>query len=157
MQETGTSELAWVLLWAMLALMLGYLMVWAFREFRSLRHQAARLTATGDAGSAAATGGKERDPTLADQLAAGGRFTEAVHALLVDALLSLERSQKVTVRPSTTSREIVRQLAGDGGARSLLTTLVVAVERSLFAGMRMSRDDYQRCRTAWRQIIRETV
>jgi hypothetical protein len=157
MPESGVNRLAWGLLWAMLVLMLGYLVMWAFQEFRSLRRQAARLTATGDAGSAAAAGEKERYPTLADQLAAGGRFTEAVHALLVDALLSLERTQKVTIHPSTTSREVIRQLAGDGGVLSLLTTLVVAVEHSLFAGMSISRDDYQRCRDAWWQIIRESV
>lgn len=81
-------------------------------------------------------------PELAhDELARQGRFREAVHALLVSALLSTGFVAEGRARGAT-AREIVRGYAKPSPPREPLVTLLAIVERVWFGGRTASRATY---------------
>ncbi len=79
----------------------------------------------------------------AQQLAAEGRFGEAIHALLLETLEALSRAARLA--PSLTSREIVSRVRMAPGARDALADLVAAVEISYFGSEVPGEADYQAC------------
>jgi Domain of unknown function (DUF4129) len=88
-----------------------------------------------------------------EQLARAGRFSEAIHALLLRALSETESGP---TRPALTSREIVRSLRLGREARASLEALVSAVEWAHFGGRpaglaeyQASLAEYQRLASAW--------
>lgn len=84
-----------------------------------------------------------------EALAGEGRFGEAVHALLLHALVVLVRRRDVRLPVSLTSREVLAASGLEGAPRQALGELVAAVERFLFAGRRLDADDWERCRRAF--------
>lgn len=77
----------------------------------------------------------------ADDLAADGRYAEAVHALLL-GVLSMPRSGERRWPAAATGREIARHLRSDD-----LRQLVAAAELAHFRGQPASMDDFRHCRT----------
>ena len=77
----------------------------------------------------------------ADDLAAQGRYAEAVHALLL-GVLSMPRSGERRWPAAATGREIARHLRSDD-----LCQLVAAAELAHFRGQPASMDDFRHCRT----------
>ena len=102
-----------------------------------------------DAGPGAAKDDGRRGPSrpppgLAERLAAEGRFTEAVHVLLLESIVALGR---VAPQPpeSRTSRELLAHFGLRGPLREDFAGVVLAVERSLFGGQSLGREDYESC------------
>ncbi len=87
----------------------------------------------------------------ADALAAKGRYTEAVHALLLRTFAALRRH--TTLAESLTSREILAAAALKEAPRAALGELVVAVELSVFGGAEATGEDYARCAEAYRRVL----
>ncbi len=79
----------------------------------------------------------------AEALAAGGRWAEAIHALLLETLQALSRAARLA--PSLTSREIVARVPLPERARDALSGLVLAVEISRFGGATAAEGDYRAC------------
>ena len=79
----------------------------------------------------------------AEALAREGRWTEAIHALLLETLEALSRAAHLA--PSLTSREIVQRVPLADRARDALAGLVTAVEISRFGGTPASEGDYRAC------------
>lgn len=88
----------------------------------------------------------ERPRDDADELAAQGRFADAIHTLLLRTLHELASQRLVRVTPSMTSREILGRVSLLGEAREALAGLIVAVEQTWFGDDVPQADDYQRCR-----------
>jgi hypothetical protein len=109
---------------------------------------AARLRRREGAVSAAAAPLAEgaREGPLADALALAGegRYAEAVHALLLHAIRRLAARSPQPPPPSRTSRELVRLLPLAPEARRAFAELVAAVERSLFGGAAVGREEFER-------------
>ncbi len=82
----------------------------------------------------------------ADQLAATGRYDEAVRLLLHRSVEDIERWRGDKLRPSLTSRDIARIDALPDTARTLFGRIVADVERSLFAGQPLGQADWTRAR-----------
>ena len=76
----------------------------------------------------------------ADDLAAEGRYAEAVHALLL-GVLSMPRSSEQRWPAAATGREIAGHLRSDD-----LRQLVAAAELAHFRGQPASMDDFRHCR-----------
>ena len=95
-----------------------------------------------------------RPPALseAERLAAAGRYTEAVHALLVRALAALGARGGRAFPDSATSREILASSRLPPGQRVPLGVLVEPVERAVFGGATLGADDWERCHTAYRAL-----
>lgn len=85
----------------------------------------------------------------ADALAAGGRFAEAIHHLLLRSVEDIARKRPSVVGPALTSRELA---AADGipkRARGLFADIAMRVERSFFGGQPVDHDDWSAARAAY--------
>lgn len=87
-------------------------------------------------------------PTLidADRLAASGDFREALHLLLLVAIKVCAGRSSIMIPRSATSRELRALLPLGDRLREGFSTLVAAVERSLFAQRPVGPGDYASCR-----------
>ena len=83
----------------------------------------------------------------ADQLAAQGRFAEAVRLILHRSVEDIERWRGDPLRPSLTSRDIARFEGLPDAARGIFGRIVADVERSLFGGVALAQSDWTRART----------
>jgi len=98
----------------------------------------------------------EREPAFEDaaRLAGEGRYGEAIHALLLAAIRHFAERSRVAVQPSRTSRELVRLLPLGPELREAFTELVQAVELSLFGGVAVGREEYERSLSRFRALTR---
>jgi hypothetical protein len=89
-----------------------------------------------------------RDRTLAeaDALAADGRFTEAIHLLLLVAMDRLRRELGPKVAPALTSREVLHSAPIPETVVAPLTRMVALSEIKHFGGRAAAAPDYQSCR-----------
>jgi len=85
----------------------------------------------------------------ADDLAAQGRFAEAMHVLLLHALTVIRRRLDEPFADSMTSREILRSRQLPDGLRAPLREVVGRVEWSYFGEHPAVRDDYAACRASF--------
>lgn len=82
----------------------------------------------------------------ADRLAAEGRFSEAIHLLLLVALERLHRELGPRVAPAMTGRELLHLPALPDGTVEPLTRMVQISEINHFGGRHAADPDYRRCR-----------
>ena len=80
---------------------------------------------------------------VADGLAREGRFSEAVHVLLLWAIELLRL--RSSVQDSSTARELLRQSTLSPRARRGFETLVKTTEVAHFGGRAVSADEYETC------------
>jgi len=85
----------------------------------------------------------------ADALAASGRYAEAAHLLLFRSIEDIDRKRPQVVRPALTSRDIAGASQLPATPRKAFLSIVMTVERSLFAGRPLDRDDWTGCRAAY--------
>lgn len=81
----------------------------------------------------------------ARELAAEGRFEEAVHVLLEGSLQYLHALANFSLEPAFTSREVLGQAPLTSETRRAFGNLVGAVEVSLFGGFAVAAEDFARC------------
>lgn len=85
----------------------------------------------------------------ADGLAAQGRFAEAIHVLLLQALAVIRRRLDEPFADSMTSREILRSKHLPDDMRRPLREVVGRVEWSYFGEHPAARGDYAACRASF--------
>jgi hypothetical protein len=85
----------------------------------------------------------------ADDLAAQGRFVEAMHVLLLQALADIRRRLDEEFADSMTSREILRSRQLSDVLRRPLREVISRVEWTYFGGHSADRDDYLACRASF--------
>jgi hypothetical protein len=85
----------------------------------------------------------------ADDLAAQGRFVEAMHVLLLQALTDIRRRLDEEFADSMTSREILRSRQLSDKLRLPLRDVISRVEWTYFGGHSANRDDYLACRASF--------
>lgn len=89
---------------------------------------------------------EQRSLDEADALAAAGRFSEAIHLLLLVALERLRQELGPRVAPAMTGREVLRLAAIPGTASAPLQRMVALSEINHFGGRSAAEPDYRRCR-----------
>jgi hypothetical protein len=108
-----------------------------------------------DAGAAEGT---PREPSIAlgaaDDLAAQGRFVDAMHVLLLQALAEIRRRLDEQFADSMTSREILRSKHLSDDLRGPLREVVNRVEVTYFGEQPAAKDDYLACRSSFSAIAR---
>ncbi len=87
--------------------------------------------------------------STADELAAAGRYTEAIHQLLADAVALLRRRIGAELSDALTSREIVRTVRLPEAERNALRDIVTRVEQTWFAQRLAAVDDYAAVRASF--------
>lgn len=134
-----------ILLWVALAIVVVVAAVWLASR---LRGSSRDVQAEPDA-----VPGAPLDVRLgsAEQLAAAGRFSEAIHVLLLETLAALSRAARLS--PSLTSREIVSRVPLPARARDALVALVLAVELSRFGGAAAGERDYRDCLARFQDFL----
>ena len=85
----------------------------------------------------------------ADQLAAAGRFDEAVHLLLRRSFDDIAMTRPDWLTPASTAREIARLNALPGAARAAFAVIAGEVERSRYALDPLGHPDWARARAAY--------
>lgn len=90
----------------------------------------------------------------ADDLAAQGRFVEAMHVLLLQALTEIRLRLDEQFADSMTSREILRSRHLSDELRRPLGEVVGRVEWTYFGEHPAARDDYLACRSSYSALAR---
>jgi hypothetical protein len=90
----------------------------------------------------------------AEALAAEGRYDEAVHRLLLDALALLAAGLPEPLPEHLTSREVLARLPLAPAPRAALADLVDAVEVSLFGGRALGADAWHAAHDAYLRLSR---
>lgn len=88
----------------------------------------------------------------ADAMADAGQYDAAARLLLHRSLEDVARHRPTLVRPAATTREIGGADAFPVAARGAFTPIAAAVERSLFGGRALAREDWDAARTAYRDF-----
>lgn len=137
--------------WIGLALLVALILFAIGREILKLRRPPAKpKTASETAETWRPDAQAARDLLAeADALAAQGLYAEAAHLLLLRSVQDIERRQPRALRVSLTTREIAALKALPDSARPAFMAIGRVVERSLFGGAPVQRDDFADCRRAY--------
>ena len=141
------------ILWIVIAVAVA-IMLYSFRDLipilRSSRGEnwipEDAIGAGGKAGSPAAALG------AADELAAEGRFVEAMHVLLLQGLAAIRAGLDEEFADSLTSREILRRARLSEPGRASLRDIVDRVEWTYFGQYPAALADYQACRASFNTL-----
>jgi hypothetical protein len=93
----------------------------------------------------------------ASVLAGEGRFADALHALLLEAIHTLASSMKTPPASSRTSRELIAELGLQDDQRDAFHRLVLAVEQCRFRERTAGEKQYQTGCLLFRQVIGRDV
>jgi hypothetical protein len=93
----------------------------------------------------------------AGRLAAEGRWDEALHMLLLQAIRILSGRLPAPLPPSSTSRELLRLVPLSAEARQAFAGMVRAVELSLFGGAPVGPEEYRENRERFRIVSGRAV
>lgn len=96
----------------------------------------------------------ERPLQNAEQLAAAGKFAEAIHTLLGQTLHELNVAANRTIKASQTSREIAKQVKLAPSPAQSLLGLINAVERTYFGDDIPTAEDYAACRNQFELFVK---
>jgi hypothetical protein len=101
-------------------------------------------------------GGKAGSPVAAlgaaDELAAEGRFVEAMHVLLLQGLAAIRAGLDEEFADSLTSREILRRARLSDPGRASLRDIVNRVEWTYFGQYPAALADYEACRSSFNTL-----
>jgi hypothetical protein len=157
----GPEPLRWNLnlppetLWLVIIIAMGALL-YAFRDALPMLRFGRDGAWTADEAAIGQTG--PAAPTVAlgaaDDLAAQGRFVEAMHVLLLQALAEIRLRLDEQFADSMTSREILRSKHLSDQLRHPLGEVVSRVEWSYFGEHPAAQDDYLACRSSFGVLAR---
>jgi hypothetical protein len=148
------SKVVFVTLFVVIGLLIAG---WIVREIVDRRRKSGVEVAPGGAPAAASAPALSLSFDDASRLAAGGRYAEAVHALLLAAIRHFAERSKTAIPSSRTSRELVRLLPLGPDAREAFAELVRTVELSLFGGADLGAEDYERNLARFQALTRRAA
>jgi hypothetical protein len=141
-------------LWFVLAIALGVL-AYAFRDLIPiLRAGAGTVAADETSPGESAPGAQAVVIEAADELAARGRFVEAMHLLLLHGLAHIRQRLDQQFSDSLTSREILHSTNLSEAARASLRDVVNRVELTYFGQRPAALADYTACRESFNALGR---
>jgi hypothetical protein len=143
-------------LWIVIAIALG-IILYAFKDMlpAGLRWgQGSAWSDDQDASAAAAGRAPGALQDAADELAAQGRFVEAMHALLLRGLAEIRQRLDEQFADSLTSREILHRARLPQEGRTSLQDIVRRVEWTYFGEHPAGQADYLACRKSFDVLAR---
>lgn len=149
------GAVAQILGWAALGFVAVVIAMWLAETVPVLRAKRGLTARAGRTRAAAGARREEARPVLgsAEELAAAGRYTEAIHQLLADALAALRARLDHPIPDALTSREILRGLALSPPQRDALRTIVERVEHTWFAQRPAAAEDFDAVRASYRSFV----
>jgi len=143
------AEVLWIVIGAALLVLL-----YAFRDLIPILRTSQGNDWMSD--EAFGGGGKAGSPAMAlgaaDDLAAQGRFVEAMHVLLLQGLAAIRAGLDEEFADSLTSREILRRARLSDPGRTSLRDIVNRVELTYFGQYPAVLADYQACRASFNTL-----
>jgi hypothetical protein len=139
-----------------IAVIVGVLvLLYAFRDLIPVLRAGRGGAWTEDETAALAAGSRAPEIVLeaADDLAAQGRFVEAMHVLLLQALAAIRKRLDEEFADSMTSREILRSRQVSDTLRQPLRDVISRVEPTYFGGHPAMREDYLACRASFGALV----
>jgi hypothetical protein len=141
-------------LWLLVAVALGVL-IYAFRDYIRIGQWGRGGAWTPEETAAGAS--EARTPAVvlgaADDLAAQGRFVEAMHVLLLQSLADIRAGLDEQFADSLTSREILRSSTRLSEAgRAALRDIINRVEWTYFGDYPATLPDYEACRASFNAL-----
>jgi hypothetical protein len=135
------------------------ILLYAFRDLIPVLRAGRSGEWTEDEAAGLAVGPRPPEIVLgaADDLAAQGRFVEAMHVLLLQALADIRRRLDEEFADSMTSREILRSRQLSDTLRRPLREVINRVEWTYFGGHPANRDDYLACRASFSALAQALV
>ena len=126
-------------------------LLYAFRDLIPVLRAGRGSSWTEDESAGLTAGSRPPEIVLdaADDLAAQGRFVEAMHVLLLQALSDIRRRLDEEFADSMTSREILRSRKLSDALRQPLREVINRVEWTYFGGHPAAREDYLACRASF--------
>jgi hypothetical protein len=141
-------------IWVVIAVALGVLL-YAFRDLIPAWRAGAGAWAEHEGAAGAATPGDQAVVIeAADELAAHGRFVEAMHMLLLNGLAHIRLRLDRQFADSLTSREILHSTDLPEATRSSLRDVVGRVELTYFGKQPAGLADYTACRESFNALAR---
>jgi hypothetical protein len=142
-------------LWVVVAIALGVLL-YAFRDLIPILRSGAGGTWAADeiAPGETSPGNQAVIIGAADELAARGRFVEAMHMLLLHGLAHIRQRLDQQFSDSLTSREILYSTNLPEAARASLRDVVARVELTYFGQRPAGLADYTACRESFNALER---
>jgi len=140
------SEVLWAVIFVALAVLL-----YAFRDMIPIFGMGRRGTWTEDGDDPEGARRRAPEATLgtADELAAQGRFVDAMHTLLLQGLANIRERLNEQFADSLTSREILNSTRLPQDGRAPLRDIVTRVEWTYFGERPATRTDYEACRASF--------
>jgi len=146
---TLPSEILWIVIGLALVVML-----YAFRDLIPILRSGQGSDWMSE--EASGGGGKVGSPAAAlgaaDELAAAGRFVEAMHVLLLQGLAAIRSGLDEEFADSLTSREILRRARLPDPGRVSLRDIVNRVELTYFGQYPAALADYEACRASFNTL-----
>jgi hypothetical protein len=138
------------ILWVVVIVGVGVLL-YAFRDMIPMLRATHGGAWAEDEAGASEMGSRAPEAVLgaADDLAAQGRFVEAMHVLLLQAFAEIRRRLDEQFADSMTSREILRSNRLSDDLRRPLREVVNRVEWTYFGEHPAAQDDYLACRSSF--------
>lgn len=135
------------------------ILLYAFRDLIPVLRAGRHGDWTEDEAAALVAGSRPPEIVLeaADDMAAQGRFVEAMHVLLLQALADIRRRLDEEFADSMTSREILRSRQLSDTLRRPLREVINRVEWTYFGGHPANRDDYLVCRASFSALAQALV
>lgn len=145
--------LQWVILGVALIVLASVVAEWFAQEWIARRQGAGGRPLNAPLASASPSPvSAESALAKAEELAAQRLYAEAMHFVLLAALILLARDMGEEAPDSFTSRELLSVAKLQPGARQPLRSLVTAVERAWFGKTAASEDDYRNARASFRDF-----
>ena len=142
-----------IILWTVIAIAVGVLLYTFHDLLPGLRARGAWTEPEG-AASEATPGNQAVIMEAADELAAAGRFVEAMHMLLLQGLAHMRARLDQPFSDSLTSREILHSTKLPEAARISLRDVVIRVELTYFGRQPAGLADYTACRESFNALAR---
>jgi hypothetical protein len=142
-------------LWVVIAIAIGVLL-YALRDLIPAWRSAGHGAWAPDEGTLGAATPGDQGVILeaADELAAAGRFMEAMHMLLLQGLAHMRQRLDEQFSDSLTSREILHRASLPETARASLRDVVTRVELTYFGKHPAALADYIACRESFNALAR---
>jgi hypothetical protein len=140
-------------LWAVIIVSIA-IVLYAFRDMIPILGLGGRGTWGEDQESLGGASRRTPEATLgeADELAARGRFVEAMHTLLLQSLAAIRERLGEPLADSLTSREILAGARLSPEGRTSLRDIVIRVEWTYFGERPATRNDYDACRASFASL-----
>jgi hypothetical protein len=144
-----STDLVRVLLWTAVIAGAGVLAYYIYEVLPAGAARRQRWDQLAGADGAAVGGADAAARAAADELAAQGRFVEAMHVLLLQGLDEMRMRLDLRFADSLTSREIVSRANAPAGAKAALRDIIRWVEGAYFGDHPVDRNDYDECRRSY--------